>query len=744
MMIDRFEPLKPNGAGSAEEPEPDWRALLPAPPCAPPPASHRTLGKPAHVWDYRDARGALLGRVYRFEPPRGKVILPLTFCEGPGGAREWRWKACEKPRPLYGLDALALHPEAFVVVCEGEKSVEAARRLCPSRVVVTSPGGANSAAKANWSPIAERHIVIWPDADSPGAKYAQEVVRQALAAGAASVAIVSPPSGVKEGWDAADAEDEGWTPARVDELLHSAAPVSARHHRSRSGERKTGGKARRIPQRDQLTALLDGVVLWSAPDDEVFATYEVKGCRQNWPIRSKQFRRWFSNRAYREMGSVVGSQALEDALKIFEAMANEDGEIHDPWLRVGARDGKLYIDLANANYECVEIGPNSWTVRPIGDLPFVRSKTMRSLPYPEAGYGIETLRGYINCSDSDFVLYVSWIVAAMRPTGPYPILVVNGRQGTGKTVASKLARAFIDPAKAPLRAAPKDVRDLVVTTSNCHVLGFDNFSQVPAWLSDIFCSLATGGGFSTRELHSDKEETVFEATRPILFNGIGSLAERGDLAERAIVINLKEISETGRMTEEEMKASLDRDSPLIFGALLTGLSAGLRKQSDIILPRKPRMADFAKWGAACESGLGWEPNSFLSIYMENQKDAGDAAFEADAVAVAIKKLMGDLERLASRPPQEWLPGQDGSAWTGTATELLSLLTERFSETVRKSKAWPYTASGLGNRIERAAPVLKTKGVSVTKKHSGDRTITLAKIERSPDLDSAARSPSYGD
>ena len=346
---------------------------------------------------------------------------------------------------------------------------------------------------------------------------------------------------------------------------------------------------------------------------------------------------------------------------------------------------------------------------------------MRPLPYPEAGSGIETLRGYVNCDDAGFMLIVGWLVAAMRPSGPYPILVVNGRQGTGKTFLCGLLRSITDPVIAPLRAAPKDVRDLLVSTTNSQVQAFDNFSQIPAWLSDLFCSISTGAGFSTRELHSDKEETVFQAMCPMLINGIGWLGERGDFFERTMVVNCNEISETARRTEEDMRTALERDRPLIFGALLGALSAGLRNQAHVELPRKPRMADFAKWVTACESGLGWEPMSFLDAYMENQKDAGEAAFEADAVAVAVKKFIA---------------GHVGGAWTGTASELLPLLGEFASESVKRSKAWPFTAQGLGNRIERAAPGLKAHGVSVTKKHSGVRLITIAIIDAPPALESA--------
>ena len=63
---------------------------------------------------------------------------------------------------------------------------------------------------------------------------------------------------------------------------------------------------------------------------------------------------------------------------------------------------------------------------------------------------------------------------------------------------------------------PRDERDLAVSAFNAWLMVYDNLSQVPGWLSDALCRLATGGGFGTRQLHSDREEIVFDSTRPII------------------------------------------------------------------------------------------------------------------------------------------------------------------------------------------------------------------------------------
>jgi putative DNA primase/helicase len=196
-----------------------WRALVPVPANAPKPPDHYQRGKPTTIYAYREASGRLLGYICRFDPADGdKLLLPLTYCASGKGKLEWRWQSWTAPRPLFGLDRLAKKPLAPVIVCEGEKAATAAEALLPDHVAVTSPNGSLAAAKADWTALAGRRVILWPDADEPGAKYADELVKL-LAPIAASIMRVMPPEDVAAGWDAADAVSEGWDEARARALI---------------------------------------------------------------------------------------------------------------------------------------------------------------------------------------------------------------------------------------------------------------------------------------------------------------------------------------------------------------------------------------------------------------------------------------------------------------------------------------------------------------------------------------------
>ncbi|MGA7385846.1 MAG: AAA family ATPase [Methylocella sp.] len=197
----------------------DGKHVSPIPADAPDvPKTHPRFGRPTATSVYRDEQGATLFRVLRFDPPgERKQFLTLSLWRDAVGLR-WRWKAFPTPRPLYNLDKLAALPDAPVVVCEGEKSADAAARVFPNCVCITSPGGSQAASKANWSPLEGRRVLVWPDADEPGSRYAAEVAAilhpldcQVSIIDASALPSIDPnddPRGPAKGWDAADAVAE--------------------------------------------------------------------------------------------------------------------------------------------------------------------------------------------------------------------------------------------------------------------------------------------------------------------------------------------------------------------------------------------------------------------------------------------------------------------------------------------------------------------------------------------------------
>ncbi len=212
---------------------------------------------------------------------------------------------------------------------------------------------------------------------------------------------------------------------------------------------------------------------------------------EHWPVRHRHFKNLVSGLYFERTGEAIGASALDDALRVMEALA-QAGECYRTWRRV-ARDGKaIYLDLADDDRRSVKITERGWTVGQHPHVKLLRSTSTRSIPEPVIGGRIEDLQPFVNISDpGDFVLVAAWLVAALRPEGPYPLLCVSGEQGSGKSSITDLLANLVDAEIGKKRTVSKDERDLVIAAKNGHVLAFDNMSSVANWFSDALCRLST-------------------------------------------------------------------------------------------------------------------------------------------------------------------------------------------------------------------------------------------------------------
>lgn len=176
---------------------------MPSSPVKKPNFTHYQLGKPSHVWEYRDSenRETIMYHA-RYDTDKGKEFRPFYFTEG-------KWKSSfPSVRPLYGLEELKKRPDAPILIVEGEKAADAARKMCEPYIVVTWPGGAQAINKVDFSPLyGRKKVLLWPDGDEPG-KDAMSAVSHKLGPHVGEIKYIN--TDKNSGWDAADALEEGW------------------------------------------------------------------------------------------------------------------------------------------------------------------------------------------------------------------------------------------------------------------------------------------------------------------------------------------------------------------------------------------------------------------------------------------------------------------------------------------------------------------------------------------------------
>ncbi len=453
-------------------------------------------------------------------------------------------------------------------------------------------------------------------------------------------------------------------------------------------------------QRTFLTGLLGEIELWHDDRDEPYITLPQDRHRENWPIgqRSRPFRRWLSKKFYEATGEMLSSHGLADLTSLLEGKAVYDGPCYQVFRRTAAHEGRFYLDLGDEKWRAVEIGADGWRVVDTPPVKFRRAKAMHPLPVPRRSAAADLARlllPYLNVKAEQWPLVAAWLAAALRPSGPYPLLKLLGEQGAAKTTTARVLRALIDPNAAPVRAEPRDGRDLMLAAHNGWVLCLDNLSYVRPWLSDALCRLSTGGGFSTRTLYTDEDETIFDACRPVILTSIEEIGARSDLLERSLIIELPTIQEGARRAEKSFWSEFEAARPLILGALLDVVCGAMRRLPEVECRsgvELSRMADFAQWGEAAEWPLGLEPGTFAEAYAANREDATQVALEASPVVAALLRL------LQKTPRVEY-----------TASELLGKLWEADPQS-GTSPGWPKTERVLSQILKRVAPNLRQIGV----------------------------------
>ena len=455
-----------------------------------------------------------------------------------------------------------------------------------------------------------------------------------------------------------------------------------------------GNGQQRVTDATKLfNAVIEGrAELWADEENHGFITFAVNGHREHHPLRGRTVRLWLGGLFYERFGKALSSQPLQDALNALEARAIFGGAArHDVHIRTAVLNGAVYLDLGTPGWEVVEITSSGWRVRPGSDVPvrFRRPDGSRPLPMPSRGGNIARLARFLNTSARGFMFCVAWLLATLRGQGPFPVLFLNGEQGTGKSLASEVLRALTDPNKAPTRTPPRDLEGVKVAAFNSYVAAFDNMSYVPQWLSDALCRLSTGAGFSDRQLYTDLEEVVFQACRPVIVNGIPDFIGSPDLAERTLHVTLHPIPPELRRTKEAFWSEFERECPAILGGLLTALSGALANLPDTNLSELPRMADLARLMHAAEPFLPWAPGAFLSAYTGSQQEAAQSMVGSDPVGALLARAVGD-------------------GFEGTSAELLREI-EPTAGDWRSDRRFPKGPEGLSHALRRLAPALRSLG-----------------------------------
>lgn len=392
----------------------------------------------------------------------------------------------------------------------------------------------------------------------------------------------------------------------------------------------------------------------------------------------------------RETGTPPPQQALADTLIALEGIA-ATGTSEYLALRVADCDGVLWLDLGDTSGDVARIGADGWSIHHEAPILHRRTALTAPLPRPATRGDLGSLWDVLNVSEPDRAVLVAFLVAALMPDMPHPVLLLTGEQGTGKSSAARIIGSCVDPSTVPNRKPPRDADSWITAAQGSHLVSVDNLSALPDWLSDALCRASTGDGDVKRKLYSDGDLYVFAFRRVVILNGIDLGAIRDDLADRLVTVELQRIPEQSRARDADLAERWAATWPRVLAGLLDLTVQVLDRMPRIHLDRSPRMADFARVLATVDAILG---TTGLERYAAL---AGELASDA----------------VANDPVLSLLPAVVAGDWTGATSELLDDLNAARGDG-RPPRDWPASARALTGVLSRRAPSLRRFGWTVEK------------------------------
>lgn len=418
-----------------------------------------------------------------------------------------------------------------------------------------------------------------------------------------------------------------------------------------------------------------------------YITLEYDNYLTTLEIDSKSFRDWLANECWKVYGRSANSQIVTDALQIMKGKACFEGRCLPVYTRIGFHNGKIYINLGDQQCRVIEISGNGWVVLNKSPVKFKRTQCMNALPVPIPGCGdINLLWKHINVPERQRPLVLAWLIDCFIINTPFPILVLMGGQGSGKSKTQDKLRNLVDPSVENLRNAPKYRDDILTSAANNWLVSFNNVSKLTNDNQDDLCCLSTGGGFSKRRLFNDNDEVVVSIKRPVILNGIEDLVTRQDLLDRSVIISLPEIDPKMRKTDVDLDRAFLKDYPNILTGLLDTLAIVLRVLPTVCLSTKPRMADFAHIGAALEKSGIVSEGIFFEEYKNNYSDNMLASLQASSIALALIDYMSERQSIYSN-------------YVGLLKALDHYRPQRVCD-------WPSSPKDLATTLKRLEPALR--------------------------------------
>jgi hypothetical protein len=420
---------------------------------------------------------------------------------------------------------------------------------------------------------------------------------------------------------------------------------------------------------------------------------------------------WLAGEYYDTCNKTASRDQIKNATLILKAKA-KDAPLRWLYNRI-APDGTggVWMDMGYDFGRAIHVTMDGWHVDENPPQIFYHYNHQMPLYTPVSGGSLDMMDEFLNLEDEDRILAKIAIISYLVPGVPHIGLNVIGPQGTGKSTSQLLIIKLLDPASTNILSLPSDEKELTQNLEHHSVCMFDNVGYLSRTQSDILCRAITGDAIEKRALYTNDESFIKQYMRTIGLNGISTVIEKSDLFSRMLTLNFLKIKDDARKTYAEMLEIMDRDGPLILGAILDILVRAIQFYPETQTKINVRMSDFARWGCAIAKAMGLEQSKFEAVYLGNLEGQDEIVVQSSLIAEKIIEYMDRTQSVRLE---------------GSASELKELM-EAFTnppdsygrpmgDLLSKMQGWAKTSTWFGRNLMEVAPSMESAGYFVKRTH----------------------------
>ncbi|MFB6182026.1 MAG: hypothetical protein ABEJ24_03970 [Candidatus Magasanikbacteria bacterium] len=496
-------------------------------------------------------------------------------------------------------------------------------------------------------------------------------------------------------------------------------------------EKKDGNKTEDVDNEsesnsmhEKLQVIAEEAELYKMPDNRNFAKVkDIDGDNKILMItggKNCQFTSWLKRKYFDGYEEYPSSTPLSRVVDGIKARA-EIADMKELYMRATKKNNSIYVDLAQNNLKKIKISPDGYEVVENEKVEFLQNDEISKLPEPSQEAGIESLKKLSKLTMLEgrkLALIISWLTSVYYTPGSYPILIITGEAGSGKSVLSKMLRFLVDPAGINGREVIESINDnrgISGFALNRHVVARENISRISQTENDTLSAISTGTSQGARSMYTNFGVDTIRVKNPIILNGIDITGIKSDLLDRSIMVQKKKIE--SNKNESEIWKKLDEHHSEILGGLCELISQGLDRLENIDLAdeKKTRMANFSEWLEAISEPMQKIPGIKnihpLEAYKTNRKNAGEIAMNSRYFTTVFKDWL-EIEA------EGYEEGE--VVFKGAATEILRELEMMADPEQVESQHWPSSPSIVGRKIGRIKTTLRQIGYEHEKDDSGNK------------------------